>query len=589
MTQVSIPQALAIGMQHHQAGELQQAEAVYRQILTADPNQPDSMHLLGLIAFQCNQPEPAIQLIQKAISINSKMAVWHRNLAKVLTHVGRIEEATQSAQRAVELEPQQAESVTLLGELLMRSLQFEQAESIFRTAAAIQPESADIANSLANSMQCAGKFSESIVEYHRAIALRSDYPEAWNNLANAHRHNKEPEKAAECFDRALQLRPDYAEALSNLGNLLQDMGQLDQAIDRYRRALQTRPDLADIQNCLGTALRETGDLTAAIEHHRAATQLQPNLAAAHHNLGLALLQAGEFAEGWREYEWRWRVPEYARVYDAISQPRWMGEALDGRQILIHDEQGFGDTLQFVRYIPEVIARGGKVILACQPELVELMKSVAGSIKVVRNDAPFPPFDLYAPLLSLPMIFNTTAETVPATIPYLHPDPLRTGHWRERLTNETKLKIGITWAGRPTHANDRARSIGFAGLLPLFAVESIRFFSLQKGTRANDWKSYVSPNQLTDWTADLTDFAESAAFIENLDLVITVDSAAAHLTGAIGKKAWVLIPFAPDWRWLNACPDSDWYPSIKLFRQPAIGDWKTPVEQLAESLRELAGR
>jgi hypothetical protein len=267
----------------------------------------------------------------------------------------------------------------------------------------------------------------------------------------------------------------------------------------------------------------------------------------------------------------------------LEAPKWDGSDLNGRRILLYGEQGLGDSIQFARYIPMVAQRGGRIVLACQPELVDLLKQIQPLEECVPNDRVPPPHDVYCALLSLPAVLGTRPETIPASVPYLTPDPVKTEFWRKRLEGETRRKIGLAWAGRPIHPNDRNRSMSLSQLAGLADVPDAAFYSLQK--REGSEQAAHAPMPLTDWTSELHDFTDTAALMANLDLIISVDTSVVHLAGALGRPVWVLLPFIPDWRWMFDRTDSVWYPTMRLFRQPALGDWKTPIGKLLEALRQ----
>jgi hypothetical protein len=317
-----------------------------------------------------------------------------------------------------------------------------------------------------------------------------------------------------------------------------------------------------------------------VEAFEKAITLRADYALAHWNLGLILLSLGDFQRGWAEYEWRWRRPEYAR-HDHFKRPRWDGTQLGRRRILLHTEQGFGDVIQFIRFVPKVVERGGKVILACHSELRRLLSKIEGVQQWIDPGETLPEFDVHCPLMSLPKVFGTTVQTVPGQAPYLAAGAELAERWRERVEGLPGRKVGLAWAGRPGHGNDRNRSIRLNQLEKLGIVAGVSFVSLQKGEAARQQTPGLT---ITDWTADLNDFADTAALIANLDLVIAVDTAVAHLAGALGKPVWVLLPFVPDWRWMLDREDSPWYPTMRLFRQPAIGDWETPISRIVEALK-----
>jgi hypothetical protein len=311
----------------------------------------------------------------------------------------------------------------------------------------------------------------------------------------------------------------------------------------------------------------------------------------HWNLALMLLTHGDFERGWREYEWRWRVRELNMEFKAAG-PQWDGSDLAGRQILLFAEQGLGDAIQFVRYIPQVSQRGGKIALAVQGELIRLLRGTGGDRNEISRSVETwvafgeetPGYDVYCPLLTLPKVFGTTLSNIPADTPYLFADEAMAAQWKSRMPSDDRLKVGLVWAGRPKHINDRNRSIAAGKLAPLARAENVWFCSLQKGPIARPEDR--PPFELADWTSELNDFADTAALIANLDLVICADTAVAHLAGAMGKRVWVLIPYLPDWRWMLDRTDSPWYPTMRLFRQPRPGDWETVMQQVATELNSL---
>ena len=304
-----------------------------------------------------------------------------------------------------------------------------------------------------------------------------------------------------------------------------------------------------------------------------------------------MLTRGEFIPGWDEYEWRWRCKDFALFRRNFPQPQWDGSDLSGHTILLHTEQGFGDALQFIRYLPLVTQRGGRIIIQCQAELQRLFQIMAGDCPVMARGQPLPAFDVHCPLLSLPRVFGTTLGTIPRQVPYLHAAHAMVENWRERLAVDAgSLNVGLAWAGHPAFKGDRLRSPRHLSLLaPLVKIRKARFVSLQKGEASNQTRNPPEGMNLVDWTEELKDFADTAALIANLDLVISSDTAVVHLAGAMGKPVWVLLPFAPDWRWLLEREDSPWYPTMRLFRQPAIGDWDSVMQKVVDALAKLSLR
>ncbi|HVT87837.1 MAG TPA: tetratricopeptide repeat-containing glycosyltransferase family protein [Tepidisphaeraceae bacterium] len=512
MSRISIQQAMQLAVGHHQAGRLRDAEMIYRQILAAQPNHPDALHLMGVLASQCGQGQVGVDLIGRAISLNPNDAHYRSNFGQVLLNAGKPNEAVVALRKAVEMDP------NLAG--------------------------------------------------------------AWNNLGNALIELRQFSQAVDAYMRAINIVPDFAEAHSNLGNALKELGQLDQAIVSIRKSIELRPDLLASHNNLGMCLRQTGQYAEAAEAYRKAIALKPGLAITHYNLAVTLLVQGQFEEGLAEYEWRWQAPQIGLSRPAFSQPQWDGADPAGKRVLVYAEQGFGDTIQFVRYLPLLAERGAKITLQCQPQLKRLLQRSGGVERIITLKEEPGELDLHCPLLSLPYFFKTTVETIPSCDSYLTAEPELVSQWSTRLEQySSPLEVGLVWAGRPEHQNDRNRSVSLDELQPLRQVADVTFLCLQTGdVNRQDW--------LIDITAGMDDFAQTAAAIQNLDLLITVDTAVAHLAGALGKPVWLLLPFSPDWRWLLNRDDSPWYPSMRLFRQPRIGDWETPIRRIIEELSRL---
>jgi len=520
----ALSQVMQLALQHHQQGRLEQAEVLYRQVTQADPANADAWHLLGVAAAQRGDHETAVGLISRAISRRPEVALFHNNLGNALKALARADEAAASYRRAIERQP--------------------------------------------------------------------DFAMAHNNLAKVLREQYRYDEAQQHIQRALALQPDYAEAYNHLGLIAFEQEQIDQAVVNYRQALTLQPGYAEALNNLGAAYAVQGRIDEAVACYQQALTQTPAYATAHLNLAQALLLQGNFSQGWREYEWRWQgsaALEKDRRH--FAQPQWRGEPLAGRTLLLHTEQGLGDTLQFIRYAPLAAQRGGKIIVECQPPLERLLRSLPEIAQVVPRGTPLPSFDRHCPLLSLPLVFGTTLDTIPATAPYLQADTDLSAGWRQRIGASQQMNVGLVWAGSPrahdpvSHLIDQRRSLSLAQFAPLAAVPGVRFYSLQKGTAAQQAANPPANMVLTDFTADLHDFSDTAALVSQLDLVISVDTSVVHLAGAMGKPVWLLSRFDGCWRWLQERADSPWYPCLRIFRQPAPRAW-TPV--LAEAAKALHG-
>ena len=434
-----------------------------------------------------------------------------------------------------------------------------------------------------------GRLDEAAALYRALSGTGNPFAvEARINLGAILDQGERHEEALLQYRDALSLRAGDPIALNNRGNTLMKLGRFPEAADSFRQALDRAPDCLEASIGLGTALQREGDAAGAIACFRDTLRREPACAEAHWNLALALLLAGEFREGWQEYQWRWRRDSFTSPPRGFSQPCWDGSPLAGRRILVHGEQGLGDTIQFLRYLPLVAAAGGSVLAECQSaSLLPLVQRVPGVGAVFTMGEPLPPFDLQVPLLSLPYLFGTTLENIPPQLPYLSAPPERIAAWRTRLAGSDGFKVGIVWGGKPVP--DPFRSCTLEALARLGGIPGVILYSLQLGEAAAQAAAPPAGLELVDLTGEISDFGDTAALVSLLDLVISVDTSVAHLAGALGKPVWVLLPFCPDWRWLLDRDDSPWYPTARLFRQPGIGDWDSVIGQVGHELSLLAGR
>jgi tetratricopeptide (TPR) repeat protein len=535
----------------YQAGRLEKAEVACRQLVALDENQASAWHLLGLIILQAGDAVAACPHLERALAIAPENADFQHSLGFALKAAGLLDDAEAAYRRAIALAPDLAETHYNLGNILRETRRFADAEQ----------------------------------SYRRVLALKPNHYQACNNLGIVLSELRRIEEGAASFRSAIEIKPDHANAHANLGDVLRSLGHSEEAEAACRRALALAPELSTAQLALGLTLQDLGRFDQALECFRRAGSAVNNDGKAVTCEGMLHLLLGNFTEGWGKYEARWGTPDLPRREP--SKPQWNGdEAIAGKQILLHAEQGFGDTIQFLRYVPLVAKRGARVFLEIQQSLRPLVERFVDDIKIVNADEPRSEFDLHCSLLSLPRAFGTTLQTIPAEVPYLRPRSDRVTHWRERLNAHTELKVGIAWAGNPLHKNNRNRSVPPQMLAAFFEVPGFSWFSLQVGENA----SPALPTVI-DLAPELTDFGETAAAIANLDLIITADTAIAHLAGALGKPVWIMLPFSPDWRWLLARDDSPWYPTARLFRQPKPRDWRAVVQQIDAALvewRDLTG-
>jgi len=440
-------------------------------------------------------------------------------------------------------------------------------------------------NELGRDFAARGRYEEALVCYDRALALRSDIPQIWNNRGNALRNLDRLDEAEQSLRGALRLKPDFAKAYNNLGRVLDDLGRFGEAEASVRTALSLQPEHAYAHFNLGNILGHLGRTSEAEASYRTALRLRPESPGWRTTLGFALLSAGRFEEGWKETTWLWQTRATVRLHSHLGVPFWNGEAIGDRVILLLADGGHGDTLQFCRYVPQVAARARRTVLAVQPRLVRLLSRLPGVSEIVTEGDRPPSFDLWCGLMSLPHAVGTTLATIPAMTFYLTADPADVADWRERLAGLAGLWVGVCWASGPSNTY-RRRSITLEALAPLGEVSGVQFISLQKGPPAAEVTRPPHGMELHDFAEDQHDFADTAAIIENLDLVISVDTAVAHLAGALGKPVWLLNCFDPCWRWLQNRDDSPWYPSLRQFRQPTPGDWPSVIGRARDAVQRL---
>jgi tetratricopeptide (TPR) repeat protein len=438
---------------------------------------------------------------------------------------------------------------------------------------------------LAMALRDLNRLDEAVRCLEAAIRLRPSYPRLRMLLGAIHKQAGDLETAAQCCRQEIALDAGNADAHYNLGLILQNLDRPAQAMAAYRQALALRPGHADALINQSLLYQEQPDLDAAIACCEQVLRLEPAHAEAHWQLGTALLAKGQWERGWTEYEWRWKLKDFTTPAGTFHQPLWDGRQLGGRRILLHSEQGYGDVIQFIRYAPMVAQRGGEVLVGCPEALTALLARAPGVSRVAAGRAGLPAFDFHTPLLSLPAIFRTTQATLPAKVPYLTPPqeafpigPAEPGC----------LKVGLAWAGDAKHKNDRNRSMPVGHFGPLMDLPGVQWFSLQAGPRASDLAQVPWANRLTDLGARLANFDQTASAIVQLDLVISVDTAVAHLAGALGKPVWTLLPFAGEWRWMVHRSDSPWYPTLRLFRQSQPGDWPGLMDRVKDALMLAKG-
>ena len=547
----NLGQALDEALALQRAGRLREAEKICSRLLKAAPQNFDALHLLGALKLQQDRIGEAYRLLRAAVTVNPRAAGAWSNLGQALHALKRAPEALECLDRA----------------------------------RALAPDDAGILNQHANVLVTLGRAQDALAELQQVLARAPNHAEARLSSGVAHAMLGRPGEALADFDAVLRLAPGHPGVHYNRGVALMTLGRYAEAVEANDRAVALAPQHAAAWLNRGKAQMQLDRCDDAIASYAKALALRKDYADAHFNMALALLTRGDYRRGFENYEWRWRrtgmPPQQSR-----GKPLWLGEYPIARKTaLLHAEQGLGDTIQFVRYVPLIAAMGAKVIVEVPADLKPLMRRLDGAAAVVARGEPPPPFDLHCPLGSLPLALHTDVATVPAQIPYLAADQAKLAQWSARLAALPRPRVALSWSGNPSHDNDRNRSIALARLLPLVAGPA-SFVAVQRDVRAEDAAPLSRAQRIVPLGGELADFDDTAAVLALCDLVIAVDSAPAHLAGAMGRPLCVLLPFAPDWRWTRQGTTTPWYPTARLFRQTAPGDWDGVIARAAAELANL---
>jgi tetratricopeptide (TPR) repeat protein len=605
-----------LGVLSAATGRLTQAANLLRRAAWRDPSSAQVLIDLAMTLVRLGRADEALTIFDRAVSLQPGLFAAHFHRAAALTALDRIQEAVASYDRAIAAKPDSAEAFCNRGAALLDVHRLDDALASLDQAIALNPGMPDAHNNRGLALAELGRCDEAIAGYDRAIALQPHHAAAHANRGNALRqlgrldeavaacdaairlspdhagtHNnrgvalflaKRFEDALASHDRAIALKPNSAAAHNNRGNVLGALDRAEEAIASFDSAIAIDPAYAEAFNNRGNALRAIGQRDEALASYDAAIALQPDFHEAIWNKALELLSSGKMSEGWKLYEAR-RALRSVRDRRDLQRPQWTGrENLTGRTILLHHEQGFGDTIQFCRYAPLVRSLGARVILSVQGPLSRLLRTLDPGIEIIGADAVPQTFDFHCPLMSLPRAFRTRLDSIPSAEGYLSADPTLAALWNERLPSRTSPRVGLAWSGAPGHRNDRNRSIALRILEPLLTA-NVDWVCLQTEVRESDRETFDNAGRLGRFAEAPADFADTAAVIANLDLVITIDSSVAHLSGALGKPAWVLLPFVSDFRWLIGREDSPWYASLRLFRQQAFSDWPSVIARVGDEL------
>ena len=568
-------------------GKFDEAADACGRAIAANPDLAEAHALLGAIGQARGRAADAIRCFERAVELKPALVTAWVSLADLYKAGGEMEKALEACEKAEELEPGRADVLNTSGVVQQSMGEFAAAEAAFRRAAVSAPPgepTAQIQPNLGALLELTGRHEAAVIRLEKAVEAAPRYAQAHNTLGAALKSLRRFDEAEAAFRRALEVAPDMAAAESNLGTIYGLKRQWPEALRCYERAVELNPDSAEAHNNRGNVLHCTGRHAEAHAAFERALALSPAFADPHLNRGLLLLLEGRWKEGWPEFEWRWQTPQMAPFRRDFPVPQWDGAGRPAETLLLHAEQGMGDTLQFIRYAAPARQRVGRVVVECQAPLIPLLEGMDGIDDVVPRGTDLPAFDLHLPMLSLPAVFETEIADLAGAGPYLHPPA---GAEVALPGPGERLKVGLVWAGNPLNPNDPSRSTHVERLRPLLEVPGCEFFSLQHGDPGDQIAEAGLSERIHDLRPSLTDFGATAAIVRQLDLVISICTSVAHLAGGMGAETWVILSTDADWRWLMDRDDSPWYPTARLFRQRALDDWDELAARVAAALGERA--
>lgn len=567
-------------------GLFEDAEHNLKQAILKKPELANAYYNLGSIFYDQGRLSEAEENFNKALALKSDLPEAHVYLGNLIAKEGRLHDALTNYDQALAIQPDQFDALFNRANVLSKLKLHEEALAGYNQALAIQPGHVNALSNRGNAQFELKRYADALVSYNQALAIQPDHVATLSNLGNTLFKLNRHEEALAALNTAIATQPEHVPALINRGNALSELKRHEEALACYEQALAIQPGHLDALSNRGCALNELKRHKEALACYEQALAIQPDHPNAHYNEGLCRLLTGDLQAGWQKFEWRWHTEQLKESKRQFPQSLWLGkQPLLGKSILLHSEQGLGDTIQFVRYAKPLAELGATILLEVQPPLKSLLKNLDGISKLISQGEPLPPFDFHCPLLSLPLALQTNIQTIPADVPYLDSSPEKFEYWQARFKDIRHPRVGIVWSGNPRHNNDRHRSISLQKIISL-ATSDISLISLQKEIRHNDQAILNTHKKILHLGEELKDFSDTAALIDNLDLVISIDTSVAHLAGAMGKPVWVMLPFTPDWRWLLEREDSPWYPTARLFRQPTVGDWDSVLQQIALEISRL---
>lgn len=582
-----LARVIAGAVQLQQQGSVAEAALLYQRVLQVNPHHFDALHLLGVARQQEYRSEEALRLIDAALRIVPDSADALSNRGVALKTLRRFDEALASYDAALAINSEQMDALVNRMRMLVLLERHEHALDACVAVLERNPKHTDALRHRGQTFFKLGKFADALADYDQALALEPGDIDALNGRCVVLLALYRFEEALDSIDQALAINPADATALSNRGSALFRLKRFSEALRSCDAALALCPDHATALNNRGIVLAGLHRFDEALASYARALALEPDNAEIHYNYALVLLAHGDFRAGWREYEWRRKSLRWKLRHYNFTQPLWLGDApVEGKTVLLQAEQGMGDSLQFIRYASLLARRGANVIVEVPRPLKKLIAEIP-SIKVVVRGEELPAFDLHSALMSMPLAFGTEVATIPAEVPYIPIPQTRVAKWRDRLGGHLGkhrvFRVGVAWEGSALHEDNRGRSIALDRFATLFSNPGIEFVSFQRDMALGDAATLQRFSNVVDLGEELTDFADSAAVVSLLDVVVTIDTALAHLAGAVGKPVWILLPFNPDFRWMLDRGDSPWYPTARLFRQSTLGDWNEPLDQVRRAL------
>ena len=557
----------------------------YDEALRIKPDYVEALNNRGVILNELKRFDDALTSCDEALRIKPDYAEALNNRGNALQELKRFDDALTSYDEALRIKPDYAKALNNRGNLLKELKRFDDALTSYDEALRIKPDYAETLNNRGVTLQELKRFNDALTSYDEALRIRPDHAEALYNRGNVLKELKRFNDALTSYDEALRIKPEYAETLNNRGVALQEIKRFDDALISYDKALRIKPDYAEALYNRGNALQELKRFADALTSYDEALRIKPDYIEATWNKSLLLILTGNYPDGWRLYEARLNKEETKKIYPRYSQLAWRGqEDIRGKKILIHDEQGLGDSIQFIRYLEKIHQLGADIILEVPKTLADLANTIRTPITVIEKGAQLPAFGAYCPLLSLPYVFETTVDTIPSVVPYLSADRQKISEWDSRLGLKNRKRIGLAWSGSAEHKNDHNRSIPLEIFDCLFKLP-VEWHSLQKEYRSEDKNFLDSHPEVNQHQDHLSDLSDTAALIECMDLVISVDTSVAHLAGALAKTTWILLPFIPDYRWMLDREESPWYPTVTLLRQDEERDWKKVILELRTRLEQ----